>query len=227
MNKYEKWYADIIENAKNRTLLDNEKEVHHILPRCLGGTDDTNNLASLTSREHFVCHWLLTKIHTGQARNKMINALYMMRAEGPNQKRYHTKITSRVYEKLRNEYRAYISNLNKGRKQPLEEKVKQLKAQIGRKRSPFSEEWRAKLSAAKKGKNNNRYGVIISEETRKKMREKATGRKQSEETIAKKSAAIKGSKREKLLCPHCQKLVPVNTYPRWHGDNCKHRKIQS
>jgi hypothetical protein len=224
MNKYEKWYAAIIENAKNRTLLDNEKEVHHILPRCLGGTDDVGNLAALTGREHFVCHWLLTKIHSGQMRNKMINALYMMRAEGPNQKRYHTKITSRVYEKLRNEYRTYISNLNKGRIQPPEEKEKQINAQTGRKRETFSVEWREKLSAAKKGENNNRYGVIVSKETREKIGNKIRGRKQTDEEKERRRQANLGKTRNKMSCPHCQKLISVNTYPRWHGDNCKEKK---
>lgn len=38
-------------------------ETHHIVPRCLGGNDDRTNLVELTAREHFVCHWLLTKIH--------------------------------------------------------------------------------------------------------------------------------------------------------------------
>lgn len=221
--KYNIWYDNIIEKAKTRFLTD-YTETHHIVPRSLGGTDEKENLVELTAREHFVCHWLLTKMHTGEARGKMINAMYMMRAEGPYQKRYKSKITSRVYEKLRVEYRDYISNLNKGRVQPPEEKERQLKAQLGRKRAPFSDEWRAKLSAAKKGENNNRYGVKISEETRRKMSEKAKGRKYSAETIEKRAAKIRGSKRDKLTCPHCCKDIAVNGYARWHGDNCKSKK---
>jgi hypothetical protein len=223
MNKYERWYSDIVENAKTRLGPIESKETHHILPRSLGGTDDKDNLADLTPREHFVCHWLLTKIYTGEAKGKMINALYMMRAESNYQKRYHTKITSRVYAKLRNEYRQYISNLNKGRIQPPEEKAKQKAAMTGRTRAPFSEEWRAKLSLAKKGEKNNRYGAIVLEETKAKMRAKAIGRKQSAETIAKKAEAIRGSKREKIVCPHCRQSISVNTYPRWHGDRCRQK----
>ena len=64
------------------------------------------------------------------------------------------------------------------------------------------------------------YGKKHAEETKEKMRTKAIGRKQSAETIKKKAEAIRGSKREKLLCPHCLQLIAVNTYPRWHGDNC-------
>jgi len=220
MNKYEKWYFAITNNAKNRNT-DGYTETHHIIPRSLGGLDTKDNLVNLTAREHFICHWLLTKMYTGEAKGKMINAMYMMRAESPHQKRYESKITARIYENLRTEYSRYISNLNKGRIQPPEEKARQLAAQIGRKRPPFSEEWRSKLSAAKTGKNNNRYGVTISEETRKKMSDRAKARKYSKETIEKRAAKTRGSKRERLICPHCNKDCAVNTYPRWHGDRCK------
>lgn len=60
-NKYTKWYMNIVERAKNRDL-DGYTESHHIIPRCLGGSDDKNNLVSLTAREHFICHLLLTKM---------------------------------------------------------------------------------------------------------------------------------------------------------------------
>lgn len=225
MNKYAKYYHLIIEHRKRNPPLEQYTERHHIVPRSLGGSNDPENLVALTAREHFICHWLLTKMYTGESRGKMINALWMMRAQNPDQRRYGSKITARIYENLREEYSKYISKINKGRVQPLEEKAKQLAAQIGRKRKPFSKEWREKLSAAKKGEKNNRYGAVISEETRKKMSEKAKGRKQSPETIAKKSNAIRGRTQEKLLCPHCNQMIAVNTYPRWHGDNCKQRNF--
>jgi hypothetical protein len=80
------------------------------------------------------------------------------------------------------------------------------------------------MSASKKGENNNRYGVEVSEVTKQKIREKATGRKQSEETKQKKADAIRGKAKPKILCPHCQQMIAVNTYSRWHGDNCKNAK---
>ena len=123
MNKYEKWYASITENAKNR-VINTYTERHHIVPRSLGGLDDKQNLVDLTAREHFICHWLLTKMHTGEARSKMVNALYMMQGKNKHQDRYSTKITSRVYKVLREEYAEYISKLNTGRVQPQEEKNK-------------------------------------------------------------------------------------------------------
>ena len=244
MNKYKQWYTNITERAKNR-VLETYTESHHIVPRSLGGRDERNNLVNLTPREHFICHWLLVKMTTGQEHHKMLNALRMMRAEKQGQQRYHTKITARVYESIKQEYaelqskqfagvgngmfgkhhtqeaKDKIRQKNLGKKLTPEQIEKLKKATTGKKKPPITEEHRAKLSAAKQGKNNNMWGKTHSEETLAKMSAKATGRKQSEETIRKKIEATKGKKREKLLCPHCDQLVAVNGYARWHGANCK------
>jgi hypothetical protein len=241
---YEQIYNNIISGAKQR-VLEGYTEKHHIVPRSLGGEDTEENLVNLTAREHFICHWLLVKFTQGDDRYKMLNALRLMRAENPNQQRYETKITARVYENLKEEYaqlqskkfsgtgngfygknhteeaKQKIREANLGRIQPQNEKQKQIAAMTGRKRDPFSKEWIEKLSKAKQGENNFMYGKTHTEETRQKMREKATGRKQSADTIQKKADAIRGSKREKKLCPHCNQYVAVNGYARWHGNNCK------
>jgi hypothetical protein len=59
---YQRIYNEIVERGKNRTLK-GYKEVHHIKPRCVGGNNTKANLVELTAREHFLCHWLLTRIH--------------------------------------------------------------------------------------------------------------------------------------------------------------------
>ena len=248
MNKYTKWYNQIIDRTKGR-VLEPPFERHHIKPRSLGGTDDKENIAFITPREHFICHWLLIKMTTGEEHYKMLNALRMMRAENPGQKRYKTKITSRVYESIKLEYAKLQSEKVRGENNPMygdkfyrseEGKQRQREAVLGenngakqeearqkianskkgKKRAPFTEEWRANMAKKKKGENNPRYGIKITEDTREKMRAKATGRKQSPETIAKKIAATRGKTREKILCPHCNQMIAVNTYPRWHGPNC-------
>jgi hypothetical protein len=248
MNKYNRWYNQIVEQAQNR-VVEGYTESHHIIPESLGGPDAPDNLVDLTAREHFICHWLLTKMTTGEDRYKMLNALRMMRAEKSGQKRYKTKITARVYENLKKEYaqlqserfsgknnpmygdkfyrsedgkqrqRAAVSGDNNGAKKE-EARQKISNSKLGKKRDAFSEEWRANMAKKKQGENNPRYRVTVSSETKQKMREKALGRKQSEETIAKKVAATKGKTREKILCPHCEQMIAVNTYSRWHGDNC-------
>jgi hypothetical protein len=250
MNKYEKWYKSITDSAKYR-ITEDYTEKHHILPKSLGGSDSVTNLVYLTAREHFICHWLLTKIYSeGEEHWKMINAFRMMRAENPKQKRYATKITARVYYNLKEEYsilqserykgtgngfygkkhseevKNRISEANKGdkngSKRP-ETKKKITESKIGKKRDSFDDTWRLNLSKAASGENNGMYGKTHSDETKQKQRERAIGRKQSDETKQKKADAIRGLKREKKLCPHCNQLVAVNGYARWHGDNCRMR----
>lgn len=62
-----KTYDNLIDKAKERGL-DKSKltgcyETHHIIPRCMGGTNDEDNLVLLTIREHYVAHKLLYRIH--------------------------------------------------------------------------------------------------------------------------------------------------------------------
>lgn len=59
---YKRIHDLIIERAKNRTL-EGYKECHHIIPRCMGGTDEPENLVELTPEEHFVVHQLLVKMY--------------------------------------------------------------------------------------------------------------------------------------------------------------------
>ena len=59
---YKKQYERLINRARQRTL-GGYAEIHHILPRCLGGTDEEDNLVSLTAREHFTAHVLLVKMY--------------------------------------------------------------------------------------------------------------------------------------------------------------------
>jgi len=255
MNKYKQWYTDITDRAKNR-VLETYTESHHIVPRSLGGGDEANNLVNLTAREHFVCHWLLVKMTTGQEHHKMLNALRMMRAEKQGQQRYNTKINARVYENIKQEYaelqskqftgtgngfygkthteeaRKRISEANKGRVQPLDEKEKQKaswakRKELGVQRKPYDDEYKQDRSEKYSGKGNPRYGVEVSEDTRKKIGDKIRGRKQTEEEKLTRSLANMGKKREKRLCPHCDQLVAVNGYARWHGDLCRSHPVNT
>ena len=96
---YKRLYDSIIKNAldANRS---GYTEKHHIIPRSLGGTDEETNLVKLTAREHFICHYLLTKIYDKFSTEwyKMHNAFQMMNCSSNNQERY---FNSRLYEATR------------------------------------------------------------------------------------------------------------------------------
>lgn len=181
-NKYTRTYFAIINKAQTRILLqDIYTEKHHIIPKSLGGNNSKPNLVILTSREHFIVHWLLTKMTNSNNKHKMLNALRMMRAENPSQTRYATKITSRVYANLKKGYimpfeiRQKISQSNKGRISP--NKGKQLSA-----------EHKHKLSIATKNKSlTETHKQKIKESW--KVREKMTKETKQKMSIAKKGKA--------------------------------------
>lgn len=72
---YKKHYDILIERSRGRTL-DGYVEKHHIIPRCLGGSDDDNNIAILTPEEHFLAHQLLVKIYPNSP--PLVNAAIIM-----------------------------------------------------------------------------------------------------------------------------------------------------
>ena len=251
MNKYKQWYNQITARGQYR-ITDKKTESHHIIPKCIGGTNDPGNLTNVTLREHFICHWLLTKIYIGKERHQLLKALWMMKAQNQNQTRYNTKITSRVYANLKEEYsilqsqkvsgknnpmygdkfrrsedgkkrqREAILGNNNGSKQP-EARAKIVASKLGKKRKPFSIEHKTKMSESKQGENNSNYGKIASDETRKKIGDRIRGRKQTPEEKLARSLANMGKTREKKLCVHCNTMIAVNGYVRWHGANCKQK----
>jgi len=96
---YKTIYENLIKTRSNQTLLKEEYyENHHILPKCLGGSDDPQNLIKLTAREHFLAHHLLTKIYPTE--HKLFYALLCMIRDPHSRRKY----TSRVYEIAKKEY---------------------------------------------------------------------------------------------------------------------------
>lgn len=76
-NKYTKLYYGIINRAKERRFIKERfdtNQTHHIIPRCMGGKDDYNNLVVLTYKEHRLCHRLLIKMTSGEYKHKMMYA---------------------------------------------------------------------------------------------------------------------------------------------------------
>jgi len=209
-NKYKRWYDSIISNAKERTL-DGYVEKHHIIPRCMGGSDDRNNLVELTAREHFICHWLLPKFaSTTFYKKKMLNALGRFLQKTTKQERV---ISSRQYEIARkavseaNSGRVYsdvsrkkISDANKGRTpwnkgvfgaqhypESAKEKLSNLylnKTFEDRFGDDLANKIKQRITESKLGQPSGMLGKTHSEATKQLMRQKATGRRYAQQRHA-------------------------------------------
>lgn len=216
-NKYTIWYFSIVESAKRRHLCDSiYVEKHHILPKSMGGDNSKDNLVPLTAREHFICHWLLTKmVHDPLQKRKMCHALGRFVQSSPLQKRL---ISSRQYQIARQS----ISKARKGKKHSEESKRKMSKARRGRpspnkgRKGWFnqSEEAKNRIGLSSRGKTwEDRFG----EERAKLIAEKVSnskigkpsgmlGKKHKPETLEKMSKPKKGSPHVRATCPHCGSL---------------------
>lgn len=222
-NKYTRWYYQIISQAKARRIDTNVyTENHHIIPKSLGGNNSDSNLVILTAREHFICHWLLTKMvsntkHQYQMWNAFSCMLYRITKD---QKRY--KITPRIFENIKKEGA----------------KIKSLKF-LGNKNPMFGREHSEKTKHKMKISQKNRIRVY-SEETRQKFK---NGNKKIGPNLklrGENNANYKPGTREKMKetflakygfdsptkvpykCEHCGKTgIGIGNYNRWHADNCK------
>lgn len=82
---YRRIYESLISRGKDRNL-QSGYETHHIIPRCMGGSDDLDNLVRLTPEEHYTAHQLLVKIYPEN--HKLAKAAGMMIPSRPSNKMY-------------------------------------------------------------------------------------------------------------------------------------------
>jgi hypothetical protein len=165
-SKYTRVYFQIIEKAvtSNRVRLSSSDntyiyyEEHHIIPKSLGGSNKKENLVLLLPREHFICHWLLTKmVITSVQYQKMLHAfsgMYNWKAK--------RSLTGRQYNtlKIHSKRRIQSEESNKKRSVKLKgrlssRKGKSLEEFYGNKET--AEVIKNKISIAQKGKPKSKY----------------------------------------------------------------------
>lgn len=206
-NKYTIIYFSIIERSKSR-IINEYTEKHHIVPRCLGGNDDDDNIAVLTGREHFICHRLLTKMVSGRAKFQMDKAALMM-LFGHGDGRY--KPSSRTIQKLREAAAISTSKMSLGKPKHSDETKRRIgDAHRGKRRGPMSDEQKRIRSETQKGRTSPRKGRKFPD----------TKRVHSLESREKMSNSH--SVREMVSCENCGKTLQRASYSRWHGDACRH-----
>lgn len=83
-------YNEFIKDRRAKeAALTGYSERHHILPRCLGGSDEKENLINLTAEDHYFAHLLLARIHGA----RLASALYLLvlSVESNWNRRYSTR----------------------------------------------------------------------------------------------------------------------------------------
>lgn len=206
METYEEFINNILKTRGRFACGEEYHERHHILPKCMGGTNDQDNLIDLYAREHFEAHRLLALENPDN--NKLVFAWWgMSHLKGKGQERY--ELTPEEYEEAKIMYSKRISELMKV------QKAGENNPNYGKE---LSEETRRKMSESRKGDKNPNYGNVYSEEFRQKISEAVKNSDKfknrppmSEETRKKISEARKGK-------PH-----PHKSYPRTE----EHRKRMS
>lgn len=112
-NKYTKIYMNLVDTRKriNRHKGDGQLyESHHIIPKCMGGSNSLSNRVLLTPREHFIAHLLLSKSVEQQYKQKMYCAL--VRFMGKKSTKSGIKINSRIYQSIIHNNRIYMMGEN-------------------------------------------------------------------------------------------------------------------
>lgn len=155
---YNKHYYNLVSRAKTR-VLEGYVEKHHIIPKCLGGTDVMSNIVVLTPEEHYVAHQLLVKIYPNE--EKLVYAVRMMCVGSTKHCR-----NNKLYGWLKTKY--YLSSKTiKRKKRKQETKPRKPRAQETkpRKKRILSDEHKQKIGLS-------RIGYKHSTETKEKIRQK-------------------------------------------------------
>ena len=208
-SRYEKFIASL-----QGQRIDGYYELHHIVPRSLGGSNDKSNLIALTARQHYVAHWMLAKSLGGSA----ARAFFMMSNFG----RYGS-VNSTTYEKARKEYSKLVSVQMQNREPyVVTEPTRQLmrEAKLGKKLSPEHIE---KVRQSRIGKPLSDAHKASLSKSKSGIATRGTGWTQSEET--KRKIIESNLNRPMVTCPHCmQSMKDHGGAKRWHFDRCRERK---
>ena len=111
---YQKIYNNLINHAKRR-ISEGYVEKHHIVPRCLGGTDAKENIVSLYPEEHYLAHLLLCKVNKGNSK-LLYAAMNMTSGSMIN----NGKRNNKAYGWLRRQYKEPERCCDLGRLHPIQ-----------------------------------------------------------------------------------------------------------
>lgn len=203
-------------------------ETHHIMPRCIGGVDDEDNLIDLYAREHFEAHRLLALENPD---NNSLRYAWWMMSHGTKrnyQDRY--ELTPEEYEEAKKSF----SELHRQYRASEEtrKKISENHADISGENNPFygkchSKETKNKISASRKGKyggiDNPNYGKLWTEEQRQKQSETVKKRFENTDERVKLSNTMK----KRLEDASLRQRISDSVKKKWNDAEIRKKYIEN
>lgn len=182
---YNNLVAKCVPRGLNKKVLEGYFEKHHIIPKCLGGTNSSDNYVLFTAKEHVIAHKLLWKANPENyslmwAYARTVNAHKELLTWSDVEKAKIAKAKFMSERIVTQETRDKISATLMGSVIPQDVIEKRRLKQIGQKRT---DETKANLRKARKELLDS--GWTMPEDARKKIGDASRGRKRSPEAIEK------------------------------------------
>lgn len=173
---YENFIQDILENRGRFNCGEEYHERHHIIPKCLGGTNEEDNLIDLFAREHFIAHKLLAEENPDNT--KLIYAWWCMSSMKNERTHNRYECTPEEYEQAKIAFSQVVSANTQRRFQDPEARQKQ--SEIQKKRFEDPEERRKNGEYTKKQYENPERRKKQSDTIKKKYEDPEMRKKTSE-----------------------------------------------
>ena len=181
---YEEFINNILETRGRFACGEEYHERHHIVPRCMGGTNDENNLIDLFAKEHYEVHRLLALENPDE--EGLLYAWWCMSTSTNEYTKERYKLTAEEYEEVRTKFAALMSDKMSGDGNKMwsrpwwdentpQDKIDEWKANIveATKKRWQDPEFKERMCRQRKGTNcgeaNPMYGRVVSQETKEKI----------------------------------------------------------
>ena len=209
------------------------KEKHHIVPKCMGGSDDPENLVELSARQHFIAHLLLVKMYPDN--HKLVYAANMLTV---GTSRSSARTANRRYGWLKEKARE--AQKQKEFSEETRLRMRQAKLQQNRVTCPHCNtsglvgnmnRWHfdnCKHKSGNEGKVNKFAGVRPTKPSTEIVKCPYCDYTGLKCVVATHSNYCGRNPNKKEMwkhpivkCPHCSKEGIPSNMKRWHFDNCK------
>ena len=169
---YKEFIDNIIKERGRHGCGDKYKETHHIVPRCMGGGNNEDNLVDLFANEHYIAHKLLAEENPD---NYKIVYAWTCMAFTKNDVIYECEITPEEYEEAKIALSIKMTgdgNPFYGKHHTEETRKKLSQARIG---TTHTDESKNKMSKSRIGNKNHFYGKQHTQESKNKMSVSSSG----------------------------------------------------